>query len=157
MMAKFWTSEKFKKLKHKWEEKLKKSGFEDVEKEINGHVTLKSYSSCESRYAGIYRFAPTVVREGKEDYYRILSQKVHLELNFEDESDKLIMEWTAEGRKVKDISEELKRLLPDGKQRSKHYRNTIRYVRRRYEDKWGIKSWTEEQMGLKKNKKKPIP
>ena len=70
---------------------------------------------------------------------------MHLETEFEDEADRLIMEWTAEGREIKEISIELKKL---GMRKS--YRNTIRFVRRRYEDKWGIREWKPEEMVSRK-------
>lgn len=139
--------QKLKSLQKEWYKKLKNSGFQDIEKEIKGECVLKSQSTCEGKYAGIYRFMSQVEREAKEDYFRILFQKASQEQNFLDDSDKLIMERTAEGKNIREISEELiERKL------HKYDRHTILYVRRRYENKWGIKKWTKQQMVSRRKK-----
>ena len=145
-MAKFWKSPEFKELKSEWDQKLAQDGFEDQEKEVNGELALKIPTSCIGRCGGILRHHRNEIkRNAKITYYELLSKWMHIETDFEDESDRLIMEWTAEGREIKEISIELKRL---GMRKS--YRNTIRFVRRRYEDKWGIREWKPEEMVSRK-------
>lgn len=156
-MAKFWRSSEFKKLQSEWEEKLRQSGFEDAEKEVGGDRVLKQRAD----YA--YRSSTTATIEAKEEYFQLLSSWVRIETQFDGESffqlplplpgvdplelkrnissDRLIMEMTAAGKNIQEISRELKR-----RRMEKHNRDTIRYIRRRYEDRWGIRRWTREQM-----------
>jgi len=145
-MSKFWQTKQFKDLLGTWNKKLEDSGFEDAEKEVNGETVLKQTSLNEGRFIGVYRNASDFDRQEKEEYFRILYQLASQEQNFEDELDKIIMERTAEGKTIKEISDELKSNLPEGKQRGKFNRNTIRYVRRRYESRWGIRVWKREDM-----------
>lgn len=146
-----WKSKEFKKLKKEWEQNLKNSGFVDVEKDIGGDRVLKQSSD----YAFRRKETTQDVREAKETYFALLSEWVQKE-SFEDDvysqltlfkelqnisPDRLIMERTAEGKTIQEISREMKLLGL-----FKHNRDTIRYIRRRYEDKWGIKSWNKEEM-----------
>lgn len=142
-MPKFWTSRQFRELNHEWNIKLAATGFQDAEKEIAGERVLRQSSD----YAYRRKETADVVRENKCTYFMLLAQCIHTELNFEDNYDRLVMERTAEGRSIREISEELKSLLPEGRQRGKFNRRTIRYIRRRYEDRWGIKTWSQQQMG----------
>ena len=156
-MAKFWRTNEFKNLQSEWEEKLKESGFEDAEKEVGGDRVLKQRAD----YA--YRSSADATREAKEEYFQLLSSWVRIETQFDGEKffqlflplpgvdplelkrtlspDRLIMEMTAQGKNIQEISRELKR-----RGMEKHNRDTIRYIRRRYEDRWGIRRWTREQM-----------
>lgn len=141
----FWKSKEFDRVRQEWEQRLKKSGFRDIEKEIKGERVLSQYSD----YA--YRRKETeLVRECKLAYFTLLAQHLSVETKFEDEWDQLIMERTAEGYSIKEISEELKSLVPENRERTKHNRDTIRYVRRRYEHRWGIKVWKPEEMQSRK-------
>ncbi len=136
-MAKFWRSNQFRQLNNEWSEILKNTGFQDAEKEIAGERVLKQSSD----YA--YRRSETVevVRENKLTYFSLLSEHIAKNPRFDDDSDCLIMTLTAEGHTIREISDELQL-----KGMRKHNRDTIRYVRRRYEDKWGIKTWTAMEM-----------
>lgn len=150
-MPKFWKSREFKNLQKEWEEKLKTSGLEDAEKEVGGERVLRQSAD----YAFRRKETTEIVRDAKQEYFSLLSEWLHKEKNFEGEikaqpvltglpcekvsSDRLIMERTAEGKSIQEISRELKALGME-----KHNRDTIRYVRRRYENKWGIKCWKRE-------------
>lgn len=140
-MAKFWERPEFKSLEREWNMRLLASGFEDAEKVVGGERQLKQ----SAEYA--YRRAETVeiIRETKLAYFTLLAQRIADERCFEDASDRLIMELTAEGATIRAISQELKRLgMP------KSNRDTIRYVRRRYEDRWGIRKWNPRDMVSRK-------
>ncbi len=130
-MAKFWKSGEFKSLEKEWSQKLAEAGFEDAEKEIAGERKLKQAAD----YAYRRKEHTETYRDAKLTYHSLLSQKLH-DARFDDESDKLIMERTAEGWTIQEISKELKHL-----KMIKHNRDTIRYIRRRYETRWGIRCW----------------
>lgn len=150
-MGRFRKSSEFQKLKSDWDKKLKDSGFVDAEREVDGFVKLKVATSDTGRFGDIFRHSKDKVkREAQQEYFHLLSQAVSRATDFEDDSDRLIMERTAEGKTIREISIELRSLLPEDRQRSKHNRDTIRYVRRRYENKWGVKSWKPEQMTSRK-------
>lgn len=137
-------SREFKQLLGEWNLKLEASGFKDAEKEVAGERVLRQSSD----YA--FRESVEVIRETKLQYFTILAQKIAEESQFSDEWDRRIMEMTAEGCSIKEISEELRTLKPEGRERTKHNRDTIRYVRRRYEHRWGIKVWLPHQMQSRK-------
>jgi len=136
-MAKFWKSKEFLEEKAKWDQKLKDSGFVDAEKELSGKSVLIAFSSDE----GCWKNKGLARREEREEYYTALYQCFIKETDFADESDRLIMERTAEGKSKREISDELKE-----KKQKKHNRDTITYIRRRYENKWGIRKWLPYQM-----------
>jgi hypothetical protein len=140
-MEKFWKSKEFEALQREWDLKLLEDGFEDAERRVNGDVLLwkPADRACQDVNAA------HVVREGRLEYFTLISQAASEETGYEDYSDQLIMERTGEGRNSREISEELATL---GMWKSN--RNTIRHVRRRYENKWGIRSWKPEQMTPKK-------
>lgn len=136
-MAKFWRTPDFQELNKQWNEKLKKSGFDDAEEEVGGEKLLKQRAS----YAYRRRETTAVQRQNKLEYFMLIAQFIEREKGFEDESDKLIMQRTAEGLSIREISEELQRL-----KKPKFNRDTIRYIRRRYEHRWGIRFWSKEAM-----------
>lgn len=147
-MAKFWTSRAFKRLNQEWNQKLADVGFDDAE---NAKRFLKEPSNDRfvRRFNGCRRITE-ITTEASYRYFQAITEFVAKEEEFSDEFDKLIMERTGEGRSIREISEELKNLLPSDRKRSKYDRNTIRYVRRRYEHKWGLKTWKAEQMVSRK-------
>jgi hypothetical protein len=130
-----------KKLKDEWDAKLRASGFVDIEKEVNGKLIIAEKDFSHGVMAELYRRPAEVVRSASEEYYRRLSQHCEAEKEFEDDSDKLIMELTSNGHSIKEISDELKK-----KGLRKHNRDTIRYIRRRYEHKWQIRQHKPHQM-----------
>lgn len=136
-MQKFWRTERFAELNKEWEEKLKEAGFEDAEEQVGGEKRLKQHSA----YAYRRQECTQITRETKLSYFMLLAERVNSERKFDDESDRLIMTRTSEGWTIQEISTELKALG-----RRKFNRDTIRYIRRRYENRWGIRSWKSEQM-----------
>lgn len=139
MSQKFWRTNQFETLKAEWEKKLKESGFEDAEADIGGERHLKQRAS--NPYAHRYRCEEELPRESKLTYFLLIAQMCAREQDFKDTSDRLIMERTSEGWTITEISKELKK-----RALFKHNRDTIRYIRRRYEAKWGIRIWSREQM-----------
>jgi hypothetical protein len=114
--------------------KLDKDGFEDAEKTINADSILIQNAS------NVYRQADELTRDNKLIYYEVLSQWIQKD-QFDTEVDKIIMIRVSEGMKIKDISSELKSLkLPCW------HRQTIRYIIRKYEQRWKIKTWTKHKL-----------
>lgn len=147
-MPKYWKSKRFEELNEEWNKKLKESGFKDIEKQAGSNTFID--------YQYVYKHCRGVAKEIRTQYFLSLSHCVQEEKSFEDHLDQLIMERTAEGVSIKEISDELRNKPMDGRLRSKHNRNTIRYVRRRYENKWGLRIWKPEQM-VSRKKKPPTP
>lgn len=157
MAGKSWKSKEVEALEAEWEKKLKDSGFIDIEKEVNGERVLITPAMCLFERSGAKDIEMTeVVADARRDYYLLLTQHAANEKAYEDNLDRLIMERTAEGRSIEEISKELKGLLEEGKTKSKHSRWAIRFVRRRYENKWGIKTWSPEWMVSRPVKKPRI-
>lgn len=123
---KFWQTKKFKELEKQWYERLKDIGFTDEEKLLNGHSVLKQ------RTSNCYRSAAAVEREAKSAYYTALAFYTG-EQAFRDGVERLIMERRAHGKKIKEISIELRSL------NQRCHRETIRLVIQKYEIQWGMR------------------
>lgn len=128
---------------------MAESGFKDAECDTQvgevGERKLKRFGKFLMRSS-----ARSLRTKEFGDYCRLLAEMVAQENEFEDSFDRLIMERTADGKSIAEISRELRGSMPEGRQRSKFNRDTIRYVRRRYENKWGIRIWKPEQMVSRK-------
>jgi uncharacterized protein with gpF-like domain len=133
---KFFNSKRFKDLEAAWEEKLKRSGFVDIEKKKkNGERVLKQNS------ANVYRQANEATRSAREQYYRVIAENYH-QTEFNREIDRIVMGLFAEGCSIKNIV-----LALNEKQISIH-RQTIRFIIRRHEHIWGIKYWSAKERNL---------
>ena len=139
-MRKFYQSNDFKKLEEEWTQKLAENGFQDAEKKIAGERVLRQSAD----YAFRRKEHDQIYREAKLEYFSLLSAKMST-AKFEDQSDRLIMQRTADGKSISEISNELKSLGW-----KKHNRDTIRYIRRRYETRWGIRHWKPQDMVSRK-------
>lgn len=151
----------FKELQEIWYAKLATVGFVDIEKDGQlltsasypyrhigsktqkasypyRHVGSEDAKSITSNYFqrldAFYR-----VLGAKQLYFEMISSRVQVE-KFDCDADEIIMRRTAEGAQIKAISEELKVLG------HKNERKTIRYVIRKYEHRWNIKTWKPEQL-----------
>ena len=133
-------SKEFRELQDEWYQKLKDSGFQDIEKTVDEEQKLKQRSS------NVYRQAPEVVRENKENYFTYLGQHIHDE-GCDSPVDLHILSRRAEGAKYREIVEELKQM---GTPRNRH---SVRYIIRRYEKRWGIRYWKPEQLTDHRSKK----
>lgn len=138
MMEQFWRKKSFKVLAKEWNKKLAQSEFIDAE------VELKDDRALKQRAANSYRQASQLERESRLEYYSLLGHLVSKE-SFTDKLEELVMTRHSEGFTNKEIVDEVKRIRP------KIHRNTVWYIIRRWEMRWGIKFWTLKQMGLKKN------
>lgn len=131
--AEFWETKNFKELQSLWDDILKDSGFIDIEENVGKDKELKQNSS------NVYRSSSSIECEAKLQYHRLLSECAQ-KTEFDDEIDRFIMLKRAEGLKICEISDELKKI------KQKNHRQTIRYIIRKWEKEWGIRAWTIEQL-----------
>ena len=138
-MEQFWRKKTFKVLLVKWNKKLEDTGFEDCEVELEKDRVLKQ-GSATRHYKDLTQFE----RDSNLEYFYFLG---HLANNtvFPNELEKIIMLKHSEGATVNEIIEsaKLKKLSVCKK--------TVRYIIRRWQMKWGIRSWSLRQMNLKKS------
>ena len=136
-MEQFWRTKKFKTLTIIWNKKLEDSGFTDAEIELKGDRALKQ------RATNSYRQASELERESRLEYYSFLGYLAH-NTEFECEIEEFIMIRHSEGAEDKEIVEELKNMGS-----SKH-RQTVSYIIKRWQVKWGVKNWSLRQRNLRK-------
>lgn len=98
MSSPFKTKE-FLELNKKWQKKLKKSGFEDIEQDEN---SLKSWSMI-----FLLNYEP-ITWKAKEDYYRLAAQMLQ-DYKFSSKTEKFIWEEHAKGTSIRSIVKLLKR------------------------------------------------
>jgi len=129
----------FKLLVRIWNKKLEESGFEDHEIEIGGERALKQ------RASNAYRQASELERESRLAYYSLLGHMAN-NTEFPCRLEQLVMCMYSDGSSIKEIVEELiKQGLTD-----KRNRWRIRAIIRRWEVRWGLRSWSLKQMRLTK-------
>lgn len=116
----------YKALKREWYNRLKKSGFVDIEEERGGETYLKQNS------ANAYRGADALTREAKELYFTRLCQLVSA-TKFPSPIDALVMEQYANGLKYKDTQ------LALIAAKTPRRRETIWRIRTRWLKEWGLK------------------
>jgi hypothetical protein len=133
----FWETKKFKKLSVVWEKKLKKSGFEDAEREHCGKVFLKQLAE------NAYGKTDKLERETRLEYYLLLSHLVDSAV-FPNRLEELIMHKHADGFSITEIVNEAK------KEKLPVFRHTVRYIIRRWHMRWGLKYWSLQKMNLRK-------
>ena len=120
----FWRTKGFKKLQLVWNEKLKESGF----KEELENIASTSYGK-----------ASPLERETRLEYYLKVEECFNKTI-FDDPAECIIMGLHAQGCDSREIGV---KLLEAGISRHKR---TILYTIKRYQMKWGIRSWTPKQM-----------
>ena len=130
-MEKYYYSQSFLKVQRAWYKKLEKEGFKDAEININGDLRLRQISSH------VYKNSSAIERENKLKYFELLAVLVN-EKTFDNDLDKQVMTLKSLGSKTNEIAQRLKR-----------HKQTIRYVIRKYENRWGLKKWTPEELDLK--------
>jgi hypothetical protein len=133
MRKKFYQTKEFKALAEQWEKKLAQDGLADIEKCVGSQRMLKQNS------ANVYRQMEATRREAKEYYYQQLSGCLYFS-SFDSEVDRVVMSLKAEGANITEICREL---LARGMSR---YRRTVRLIIRKYEHKWGIRTWKADQL-----------
>lgn len=129
----FWNKSSFKALQRAWYQRLKDEGFQDAEKLINGRLVLAQSASHP------YKGHNEVTIQEKETYFMELCQCVYNH-EFDDEVDRLVLTWYSQGRKIKEICEDLDQR---GELRA---RNTVRFIIRRYEIAWGLRNYRPNQL-----------
>lgn len=137
MKPRFWETNKFKNLETKFNNKLKDSGFKDIEKDYNGIRRIKSRADRVTRQ-------PINIVAAKIQYFDTLSMKTFTHRFKPDQNvEELILSMRAEGKSILDIVKELK-----NKEIQRH-RTTVTFIIRRFEHMWGIRTWTLKQRNLK--------
>lgn len=141
-MAKFWQSQKFKKLEAKWNEKLQQSKFTDAETSTAKGRCLKQLS----KVTRVYGTKSIITIDTKTEYFNLLQSYIN-EMTFKrqkevfkNETDCLIMTRRSEGISIQNICKEL---AESGK---KIHRQTVRYIIRNYEHEWGIRLWPKNKL-----------
>jgi hypothetical protein len=129
----FWETTAFKELQKEWYAKLKDAGFDDAEKNTGENEVIKQYA------VNAYSNQSDIRISAKQDYFSILRQNVESQA-FDRAMDKIIMCMIADGKRIRDIQDALQMI---GEYRC---RNAITLIIRRYEMRWGIKTYTDKQM-----------
>lgn len=142
MEKKFYQNREFKELSREWEKKLERDGLPDIEKNVGEQRELKQNAS------NVYRQMDPTSREAKELYFQELSQCLH-RARFDNEIEKTVMSLKAEGAKIKEICVAL------AKMGCSRYRRTVRLIIRKYEDRWGIRTWRPDQLKYRWKRKPP--
>lgn len=126
------SKDEFRNLQREWYQKLKDIGFKDIEK-LHGDELLLIQSASRS-----IDMCTLLV---SEEYYRNIGQKaLDEDTEFRNEVHKHILVRHSEGAKIKTIISELNER---GLSRTKE---SVRVIIRRYEMKWGIRTYTEKQL-----------
>ncbi len=129
----------FRKLEDEWYEKLKDSGFRDIEKRQGDEFVL-----VVTPYVRFRKLQPEI-RKIKEEYFRCISQEINSEnVVFRNEIDRYILIRHSEGARIKVIVEELE---SKGMARDRY---SVRIIIRRYEMEWGIRCYDYKQLHKKK-------
>lgn len=132
---KFYETQAFRDLEKEWDARLAEAGFRDAEKMIGADRKLKQ-GPCSGRY----RQAKEQVRAAKIAYYEAMGAGFAKEVFLEHK----VMQDYVNGKTRIEIHREL---IAAGL--GIEY-ETIRFIIRRYEYKWGIKHYTPQQMNLRK-------
>lgn len=132
----FWKTPSFKALQQAWYQRLRDEGFEDIEEFIGEELELKDKDLRRAGHRDYMR------AEYDAEYFHVISQKVH-ETEFRNDVERLIMLSHSEGKKAVTICEELKQ------RGTPRHRHAIRFIVRRYEAKWELKTWSPTQLGKK--------
>ncbi len=130
-------SREFKALQKHWYSVLRDDGFEDIE-ELKGRQLVIS-QSCSSRFARL----PEHIKQARIEYFNQILYFIYSEnKTFRNEVHRYILMRYAEGARNKTIVQELK------SRNTPLTRVAVRIIIRKYEMKWGIRSYTRKQLGL---------
>lgn len=131
---KFYETKQFKELEKEWDENLDRSGFCDIEKKMGTGRELKQFSQ------NVHRRSKSGLKQAREKYFERLSECFQTEIFL----DYKILSDFISGKKRSEIWRELILLGANVDY------ETIRFIIRRYEYKWGIKNYTLRQMNLRR-------
>lgn len=96
MMSEFWKTKKFSKLNDEWKDILEKSGFDDIEREVNGTRLLINYS------AHAIKKHNQVYMESRYEYFRLVRENSSKDYHMT-KRDKIIMTMYGDGESQKNI------------------------------------------------------
>jgi len=124
-MKPYWTTKKFKQLERKWEEKLRASGFTDIERTEHGERVLITLTRV------------ALDSGNKAEYYRQVRNNMW-EATYDTELDKHVMRRVGLGWQIRDICKGLPYSYERGRQ-------IVRRIAHKYETRWGIRKWTSSK------------
>lgn len=136
-MAKKSRANNLRQLQREWYRKLKKTGFVDAEKLSGNDMVLKRSAS------DAYRQASKVTRDAKQAYFDQMCYHAYQE-HFDKKIDELVIKMRAEGANIKGICAQLK------KKGYERHQQTVRFIIRKYENRWGVKCWKPKLMTSKR-------
>lgn len=141
----FWEKDDFKQLQREWYSRLADEGFKDIEKGIDDSSLLHKWSSYAYR-----EVKDPHVRMSRSLYFQALTEGAATQ-PFDTDVDAIVISKRAEGERIKDIAEYLKQqsLKPC-------HRESIRCIIRKYEHRWGIRTWKPEQLDRNYRTKKHV-
>lgn len=129
-----------KALQKIWYQKLKESGFVDIEK--GSSIVFETVTSSSNKIRTVY--VKKEDRDIEEEYYRRLYQAAHSQTaRYKNRADKIILTCFADGLTITEIT----KILCEAK--CPRHRHTIRFIIRRYEMLWGIRFYNKDQLGNK--------
>jgi len=128
----FWRKPEFKALQKAWYQRLKDEGFEDVEEIAHGDQQRLKQST-----QGILKRYPKL--RDNEEYFIAVAKCVR-DAEFKTTEDRLIMTLYSKGRTITKISKFMARW------QLKNGRGCIRFTIRRYEMKWGLRTYSPEEL-----------
>jgi hypothetical protein len=138
----------FKSLLLKWNKKLEESGFQDIEIELNNGRALRQ--SCVGQYNRWNKFE----RDSRLEYFCVVGHLVH-DTIFPNDLEKFIMLKHAEGETITEIFKAMQangfRMYEKSGKSYRSLRRHIMYIIRQWQMKWGIKTWSLQELSLKKN------
>lgn len=129
----------FIQLQKEWYQKLRESGFEDIER-FDGQEQLVLIQAAYPLRAERDEF----LRNCKAEYFRSMALAARdQDTVYRNEVDKYIIERYVDGANIKTIVLELKdRKMPRD-------RNSVRFIIRRYEMQWGLRHYSYKQLHIK--------
>lgn len=137
----FWKSQEFKDLQAEWYARAAASGFVDIEDEKN----LEQKDFFKQRIRDPAQVRTKMQRDIRREYYLLLAQYIAEKApEFDDSIDYFVMHKFSVGFTNAQI---VKALAELGKTR---HRKTVMYIRRKYEDRWGIRKWKPEELHSKR-------
>ena len=100
-------SKEFKELQKKWDSKLEKSGFEDIEQRQDGMLKRWSSRIFTAKMNGAYFEDKQEYYKSKQEYFRLAGHFLH-EYDFKTTKERTIWEMHAEGASMDKITATLK-------------------------------------------------
>jgi hypothetical protein len=139
----YFETPSFRALQQAWYQRLEEEGFRDAEEIVAGEMVLRQ--NAEHPLAG--KDALEITQ--RSDYYRALSAQVELE-EFDSEIDRIVMTMIADGQRIQRVVETLtfmsERRPPCFLSKTQRARNTVRFIIRKYEQRWGIREHAPHEL-----------